>query len=439
MKKFFTLIAAALVAGSAFAQGEGFVNVIKNGDLSANNMTNFKSNDYWDDGTRHPESGNPVDARVLSDKGELCIIVQSNNNPSQEWDAQFFVTVPEDEAFEAGTLLQLKMKVKADRAQTCGGQVHSAPGTYVQNLQFNVPSIKFTTGWDNYDSGVMTVKGDGTRTLAFNLADKNGTKLANTFYFDDIELWVKRPKPIVWIPQLVNGECEGNNASPYSYKIKKQYYKATIVDGAGKDGSRAVVVTSDATPANDWDTQFFITVDHKFAANEKFTIKFDAKADKEAKAQFQAHKACAATMPAEGLTEASKVTDPETQHIGTYIGGCGISDATIPTEWKTFELKGTAAADMQSVCLNLSCLRESIKYYFDNIVICIDEDKASDEEKELAEKIADGYTGDEEVATAINSAKVAKTAKAIYNVAGQQMKNLQKGLNIVEGKKIYVK
>ncbi len=435
MKKFFTLIAAALVAGSAFAQEEGFVNIIKNGDLSGNDMTNFVVNDFWDDGTKHSTES----ARILADKGEYYIIVGSNANPSQVWDTQFFVTVPEDEAFEAGTQLQLKMKVKAERAQNnCSGQVHSTPGTYVQNLQFTVPAINFTTGWTDYDSGIMTVKGDGTRTLAFNLADK-GTNLANTFYFDNIELWVKRPKPIVWIPQLVNGECEGNNASPYSYKIKKQYYKAAIVDGAGQDGSRAVVVTSDETPANDWDTQFFITVDHKFAANEKFTIKFDAKADKEAKVQFQAHRACAATMPEEGLTEADKVTDPATQHAGTYIGGCGISDATIPADWKTFEFKGTAAADMQSVCLNLSCLRESINYYFDNIVICIDEDNASQDEKDLAAKIEEGYTGDDEIATGISTFNVEKAAKAIYNVAGQQIKTLQKGLNIVEGKKVYVK
>ena len=118
MKKFFTLIAAALVAGSAFAQGEGFVNVIKNGNLNANDMTNFKANDYWDDGTRHPESGDPVDARILVDKGESCIIVGTNANPSQVWDSQFFITVPADQAFTAGTEFVLKMKVKADREQT---------------------------------------------------------------------------------------------------------------------------------------------------------------------------------------------------------------------------------------------------------------------------------------------------------------------------------
>jgi len=435
MKKIFTLIAAALVAGSAFAQEEGFVNIIKNGDLSGNDMTNFKVNkDWWDDGDVHPESG-LMNARVMVDKGERYIISGIKGGLSNGWEAQFFITVPEDEAFESGTQIQLKMRIKADIAKKVHTQGHSAPGNMIA---WNSPvgEVNFTTGWENYDSGVKTVSNDGMRAIAFDLG---GGADFNTFYFDNIELWVKRPKPIVWIPQLVNGECEGNNASPYSYKIKKQYYKAAIVDGAGKDGSRAVVVTSDETPANDWDTQFFITVDHKFAANEKFTIKFDAKADKEAKVQFQAHRACAATMPEEGLTEANKVTDPATQHAGTYIGGCGISDATIPADWKTFELKGTAAADMQSVCLNLSCLRESINYYFDNIVICIDEDNASQDEKDLAAKIEEGYTGDDEIATGISTFNAEKVAKTIYNVAGQQIKTLQKGLNIVEGKKVYVK
>ena len=42
-------------------------------------------------------------------------------------------------------------------------------------------------------------------------------------------------------------------------------------------------------------------------------------------------------------------------------------------------------------------------------------------------------------ATSITEAKAQKVAKAIFNVAGQQIKSLQKGLNIVDGKKIFVK
>ena len=50
------------------------------------------------------------------------------------------------------------------------------------------------------------------------------------------------------------------------------------------------------------------------------------------------------------------------------------------------------------------------------------------------------YFSKDEIATSISSvAKTTAPVKGIYNVAGQQLKNLQKGLNIVNGKKIYVK
>ena len=45
-----------------------------------------------------------------------------------------------------------------------------------------------------------------------------------------------------------------------------------------------------------------------------------------------------------------------------------------------------------------------------------------------------------ELATGISYVeKKAAPAKGIFNAAGQQMKSLQKGLNIVDGQKIYVK
>jgi hypothetical protein len=42
-------------------------------------------------------------------------------------------------------------------------------------------------------------------------------------------------------------------------------------------------------------------------------------------------------------------------------------------------------------------------------------------------------------ATAINEVEATAAAKTVYNMAGQQMKGLQKGLNIVGGKKVLVK
>ena len=49
------------------------------------------------------------------------------------------------------------------------------------------------------------------------------------------------------------------------------------------------------------------------------------------------------------------------------------------------------------------------------------------------------YTKTGDIATAISEVGNKATAKTIFNVAGQQMNGLQKGLNIVDGKKVYIK
>ena len=104
------------------------------------------------------------------------------------------------------------------------------------------------------------------------------------------------------------------------------------------------------------------------------------------------------------------------------------------------DLEGVIAASpkLQSIAFDLNRDRDHVnKFYFDNIEFCIDTPEATEEDLEVAEKIAAGYTG-EEVPTAISTAKAAK-AQTIFNVAGQQVKSLQKGLNIVNGEKVYVK
>ena len=417
MKKFFTLIAATLVAGSAFAQGEGFENVIKNGTLDGTDVTNFKVNDYWEDGTRHPKEGNPVDPRILVDKGERCIIVSSNDNPAQPWDAQFFVTVPEEEAFTAGTKIQLKMKVKADRAQSCDGQAHFAPGSYASNGQFNPgpAKINFTTEWADYNSGVMSVTADNVRTIAFNLSTD---AVANNFYFDEIELWVNKPE---WMNLVINGECEGTDGSCLVCREMGKddsFYQAA---GEGEEGSTAVVITSVNNASNPWSTQFFITSVHKFAQGEPYRVKFSVRADDNARVSIQTH-----------------------AYPGGYIGNFNPGSINVTTEWQTFEFKGAAPAPhaqngpFQTIAFNLNEDKAlATKFYFDNIEFCIDTPEATEEDLEVAEKIAAGYTG-EEVPTAISTAKVTK-AQTIFNVAGQQVKSLQKGLNIVNGEKVYVK
>ena len=147
----------------------------------------FKVNDYPDAVNKNAVA----DARWDGANG--CIIVTSNDNPSNDYDAQLFIVLP-DKLVE-GDELTLTMKVKADRAQNgCGAQAHSEPGQY--NHWQCVDAINFTTEWVDYNSSITVSaameKGDngngskdGMTTIAFNLADMTN-KTTNNFYFDDI-------------------------------------------------------------------------------------------------------------------------------------------------------------------------------------------------------------------------------------------------------------
>ncbi len=116
-----------------------------------------------------------------------------------DWDSQFFITWDEAKATEAGDKLQLKMKVKADKAVTIGSQVHKAPGAYVH--WYGVGDINVTTEWADFVSAeVDVVSGDpgwgktaeGCWTIAFNLAKGE----ENTLYFDDMVVYVIKPTGI---------------------------------------------------------------------------------------------------------------------------------------------------------------------------------------------------------------------------------------------------
>ena len=93
----------------------------------------------------------------------------------------------------------MKMKVKADKAQTIASQLHKAPGAYVH--WYAVGDINVTTEWTDFVSAeVDVVSGDpgygktaeGCWTIAFNLAKGE----ENTIYFDDMVVYVIKPTGI---------------------------------------------------------------------------------------------------------------------------------------------------------------------------------------------------------------------------------------------------
>ena len=452
MKKFFTLIACALVAGSAFAQNyKDLGDVITNGGIKRTSteadLVNFVSAEWLlnaESGEVEKVQGTP---RVVVDptKGyteedapksvNRCIAVQTRvleeGASADPWDSRFYITLPLDLA--PGDKVTFSMKVMAKEATTISAQGHTdntgnAYKVYRMKNDFlnnvAVPAddwVEYKVAefeWDEADEGV--------NTFALDLGAGG-----NVFYFDDIKCEVKQVVAPSEVPEpegyniFVN---RGTDPSVFSVKYFKNYTDAAkSVDGAiavtslepdktyteyyMEDGDGNAV---DAVLANDWDTQFLIPLPYALNGGDQIKVYFKYKADKAASAGTQAHYA----IPAPGAIE-SKGLGAYPEYAGTYLHYELMGSVSFTTEWKTFNKTVTVpsnAGGMQSICFNLNGLRESNTYYFDDIIVAVDE-----------------------LPTAINTTKAVKATNAIYNVAGQQLKSLQKGLNIVNGEKVYVK
>ena len=471
MKKFFTLIACALVAGSAFAQDEELVDFIggynesaaeaqkmfkKSSNEDADLMAHFKANEWIEvNGELTKQSVTP--ARVVKDPNDeslsdrtanWCIQVSSRTAPVNAetgetqnidpWDSQFFITLPGTE-LEANKKYVFSMRIKADAPAKGTTQTHTTPGNYKQcsSLINYTPAgadaattdLNFTTDWQTITVEATVTNQAGASTIAINLAE---SKVANNYYFDDIQWSIPVPKVYEWKEIFAN---DGTDATPFSVKYFRNYTDAAkVVDGAivvtsldpEKDYTGTYYYSNDddteeqpAVLGRDWDTQFLIPLGTNLVSGKKFKITFKYKADKAAKANTQAHTAA----PAPGYIEGANHSG-----AGTYLFYSLLGDLNFTTEWQTYNEdlsiaitvpeQATEKTPMGSVCLNLDVLREVNNYYFDEIKVYVDE---------------------EDVPTAISEVKAQKIAKTIYNVAGQQIQSLQKGLNIVNGQKVYVK
>lgn len=149
---------------------------------------NFKVSE-WVNGNKV----NVVAPRWVADptnSGNGCIEVTTNANPVETWDAQFFVSIPENESpLKEGDKYRLTMKVRADVAQTVFSQSHSKPTEYI-HWYAGIDSINVKTDdWVEVTQEVTVThdmsSSDNMMTIAFNLA--NNTQATN-YYFDDVKL-----------------------------------------------------------------------------------------------------------------------------------------------------------------------------------------------------------------------------------------------------------
>ncbi|MCR4835117.1 MAG: hypothetical protein K5899_01850 [Bacteroidaceae bacterium] len=466
MKKFFTLIACALVAGSAFAQDEytDLGDVITNGSISYQRkaktdlslypeaqLVNFVSGE-WVTGEKTQGTSrvvvDPSDAAAWDEEGNgnnllnYCIEVVSRDAPVDPetgetqnidaWDSRFFVVLPFD--LREGDKVKFSVDIKAEKpASGISTQGHANPDEYVTWGIFG--TIDFTTEWVTItkDVEIGSYSNGLVKTFAFDLGS---TKSANKFYFDNIKVEVQQKKlpddyvdmtaidwdNVNWINLVHNGNCAGPESTSLVCRESGKGDAFNRVEGAGKDFTTGAQVTSVNDAADPWSTQFFITVNHVFEAGEKVKIAFDYRSDDAATVPTQTH-----TTP------------------GNYLGGGEgmVGQLSFTPEWQHYERVVNAVKGMSTLTFNLNEDKTlATNFYFDNVEMCIAEEalKEGDKaavQKEAADIIAE--TVEDGVPTGISTFKAEKSSKAIYNIAGQQIKALQKGLNIVNGEKVYVK
>lgn len=190
-----------------------------------------------------------------------------------------------------------------------------------------------------------------------------------TVYIQKIQiLQMGEDKPVLseygtWKPLINNSDMEGEDNSSFYTKIwedetgnETPTHFSDIVDGAGVDDSRGIVVHTKDKVQNPWDNQFWFRFNEEVEAGAKYRVKFDYKADISGTVPTQAH----ASKP------------------GDYIHYDLFGDLQFTNDWQRYEKEGTVTSSQstsskkfQSVAFNLNgtdseTIDEDI-FYFDNI------------------------------------------------------------------------
>ena len=252
MKKLFTLLVGALMAGNAFGQAN-WTNVVTNSDVEGNapayasydQNTADAWNSFWvhewpgDQSTRYDGTANIVEDPLDPTNHCIKVVIRSraegeaagnltkdytgNDGTYGSWDCQFFVYATEP--IPAGKEIRLTLRVRADRDGSFETQNHSAPGTYIDANSFGNP--KYTTEWQTVKLDAFTVTQDeadkGFQSIAFNLCTDED---ANVLYLDDIKLQVRDPKT-----------DDGSDPGAWINFMRKGIYSDDHITGVHTDGS----------------------------------------------------------------------------------------------------------------------------------------------------------------------------------------------------------
>jgi hypothetical protein len=385
---------------------EGWTSLISNGNLASNNVENFFS--------KEAPSTAIVGSTIVPGAGKdqsRGIVVKSADSPAQAWDTQFFIRL--NETLPAGTKLHVEFDYVADKAAKASTQAHGEPGGYMHWAC--IGDVNFTTEWQHFSADVeVSSEMSNMQSIAFNLSEE---ATATEYRFDNFGIWMQKA-PVIdsWTDLLVNGDMEGESMECF-YATEQGVggpFMAMPTDGIGVNGSKAVKVQSADNPGQDWDTQFFVRVPYQLPAGTKFRFSFDYKASVEGEADTQSH------------------NEP-----GQYIHWACAGSPKFTTEWQHYETETTVASQcdgtqadggylkiFQTIAFNLAKNKVATEFIFDNVKF------------EVPTEVASTLTKNPSGITTVNTEKKNGT---VYNLSGQKVQKANKGLYIINGKKIIMK
>ena len=393
---------------------EGWNNEIANGNLAGDNVDSYASKEY--------PAPDPSASTIVAMAGKdfsRGIVVKAQDKVSQAWDSQFWIVLNEE--LPAGATLHVEFDYKADKAGSVSTQSHAAPGGYLHWAC--IGNVNFTTEWQHFSAEVtVDAAANNMKSIAFNL---NDIAEANNYYFDNFGVWAKIPeKPKEWENLIVNSDMEGESMECF-YVTEQGVggpYVAVATEGIGKDGSKAVKVQSADSPANNWDTQFFIRLPYQLPAGTQYKVSFDYKADKAGDFETQAH-----------------------ANPGQYIHWACCGSGSFTTDWQTYTAEGAIPSEcdgtqadggflkiFQSIAFNLALNKAATQFIFDNVKFFVPKDIVSSLTKNPDENPVHYPTGIKNVMNEMN-------AEGIFNLNGQKIQKTQKGLYIMNGKKVVIK
>ena len=367
-------------------------------------------------------------ARVIARSeaiADSCENKTANDGKLASWDCQFFIYATD--SIPVGKLVRLTMKIRADKAGKAETQAHFDPGNYNHYQLFG--DINVTTEWQTYVSDEITVSdnqaGAGSdkrfQSVAFNLSTNTE---GNVFYFDDVKLEVKdvqvTPPGGEFVnllrkgtlsedkvgnfttftgrngltnkdekAEVVNDPVDGQPALKVStiawntFEAYKDSLGNDSVDSEGAvvykkyciiDGDTLVSsVSSDNKAFNDWRTQFFVAVNHKFKTGQKYKFKMSARATAPVTIDTQVH-----TTP------------------GAYIHYSFVGSLDLTEDWQEFEFGyddenpatiESAANNGQTIAFNCNKNKDTaVDIYFRFEELAFEEGAILDNERVLDSK-----------------------------------------------------